>query len=314
MNNQIEIPLKIKRWNWGAFLLSPFWCIRHGIWQGLTLFIPLFGLVVPFILGAKGSRKAWLKNRHEPVEEFLKRQKYWAFIGFAVWIVLAVLLGSLLYSLNYSEGMKMGLRIANSNKRLTEYFGHPIKKSSFFNGFYSHTINPKPSILKIGFNAVGSRNHGRVYLQWEKEDKDWVATKIAISDSQKMTHLVKHSPIIESSFSTKLPYEKNRLESAVNQMIKEKRGYVILSRSKENNDFIQAAAKVSEEGHVVFCIEYSNGYAVWNNDLYQSKKPIQNKENLIELFVLYAAGDDSHINLIEWNKLTSVNLFVYPGS
>ena len=133
MNKQIDIPEQIKRWNWGAFLLTPFWCIRHGVWQGLLLLIPLFGLIIPFMLGAKGNQKAWIKNSHEPVEAFLKRQKHWGFAGLAIWIVVLVtVLGSLSYSLNYSDGIKMGLEIANSNKRLTGYFGKSIEKSSFF--------------------------------------------------------------------------------------------------------------------------------------------------------------------------------------
>ena len=121
MNKQIEIPKELKRWNWGAFLLAPLWCMRHGIWQGLLLLVPFFGFLIPFFLGAKGNQKAWAKNSHEPVEVFLKRQKRWSFAGAAIWTVfLVTIAGSLSYSLNYSEGMKMGLEVANSNKRLME--------------------------------------------------------------------------------------------------------------------------------------------------------------------------------------------------
>lgn len=307
MNKQIEIPLEIKRWNWGAFLLTPFWCIRHGIWQGLLLFIPLFGLIVPFMLGAKGNQKAWMKNTHEPVEAFLKRQRYWGFAGLAIWIVgLSTLLGSLLYSLNYSEGMKMGLQIANSNKRLTEYFGQPIEKSSLLSGSYNYIISPKPSTLAIAFNAIGSQSNGHIHFQWEKRGEDWVATEIAFADSEGRTRQLVDSPTIKTSFLTKIPYEKTSLENVLDRIIQEKDGYVILSRSKENNDFIQTAAEVSDDGNVVFSVVYSDGYTKWNKKLYQSKN-LQHKEEIIKLFTLYATGDDSHINLIEWNKLTSIN-------
>jgi hypothetical protein len=314
MDKQIEIPAEIKRWNWGAFLLAPFWCIRHRLWLWLLLFlfVPFFGFITPFVLGANGNQKAWLKNTHESVEAFLKRQKRWGFAGLAIWIVgLCTLLGYAPYSLNHSEGMKMGLQIANSNKRLTEHFGQSIKKSSFFSGSYEYRVTPKPSTLAVTFEATGSQNTGSMQFQWEKRGKDWVTTEIAFADSEGKTHPVVHSPqivhspAINSSFSKKMPYEKTSLENVLNQIIQEKEGYVALSRSKENNDFMHAIAKVSDDGNIVFSVAYSDGYTRWNKKLYQSKNFLQHKE-VINLFSLYATGDDSHINLIEWDKLTSL--------
>lgn len=307
MNKQIDVSEQIKRWNWGAFLLTPFWCIRHRIWHGLLLFIPFFGLIIPFMLGAKGNQKAWIKNSHEPVEGFLKRQKYWGFAGLAIWIVgLITFLGSLSYSLNYSDGMKMGLEIANSNKRLTGYFGKSIKKSSFLNGSYNYIISPEPSTLSVSFNAIGTQNSGHIHFQWEKRDDDWIATEMVFVDAEGRTSQLVNSPTLESSFFTKMPYGKISLENALNRMIQEKDGYVILSRSKENNDFIQTAAEISDDGHVVFSVVYSDGYTKWNKQLYQSKNLIPNKEEIIKIFTLYATGNDSHIGSIEWNKLTSI--------
>lgn len=238
---------------------------------------------------------------------FLKRQRYWGFAGLAIWIIgLSTLLGSLSYSLNYSDGMKMGLQIANSNKRLTEYFGHPIEKSSFLSGSYNYIVSPKPSTLSIDFNANGPQSNGHIHFQWEKRGEDWVATEIAFADSEGKTRQLVHSPTIESSFFTKMPYEKNILQNFLNRMIQEKDGYVILVRSEENNDFLQTAAELSDDGNVVFSVIYSDGYTRWNKKVYQSKNFIQNKEEIIKLFTLYATGDDSHINLVEWNKLTSI--------
>jgi hypothetical protein len=306
MNEQIDIPEQIKRWNWGAFLLTPFWCIRHRIWQGLLLFIPVLGLIIPFILGAKGNQKAWKKNNQEPIDDFLKRQKYWGFAGLVIWVVgYLSMFACLSYILNYSDGMKMGLEIANSNKRLTEYFGKPIKKSSFLNGTYNYFFNTKPATLSVAFDAVGTQNEGHVNFQWEKRDGDWVVTQMAFADAEGKTSQLVNSPTLESSFFTKTAYGKTSLENALNRMIQEKDGYVILLRSKENNDFIQTATEISDNGDIVFSVVYSDGYTKWNKQLYQSKNLIP-KEEVIRNFSLYATGSDSHIGSTEWNKLTSI--------
>ncbi len=306
MNKEMDIPEEVRRWNWGAFLLCPIWCIRHGIWQGLLLLIPIFGLFVPFWLGATGNRKAWAKKGHESKESFLKRQKFWGFAGLGIWIgALLTSLGTLSYSLNYSDGMKMGLATANTNKRLTEYFGKNIRKRSFFNGSYNYVISPEPSTLTVAFDAVGSRNEGNIHFQWEKRGKDWVTTEITFVDAEGSAHQLVDMATLASSFLPRAPYNKNRLETALSHMIQEKDGFLILSRSKEKNDFIQTAAELLDNGEVVFSVVYSDGYTKWNKSLYQSKIP-QSKDEVIKLFTLYARGDDSHIHLIEWNKLTSI--------
>jgi hypothetical protein len=209
MNKQIDTPQEIKHWNWGAFLLCPIWCIRHGVWQGLLLVVPVFGFFVPFWLGATGNQKAWTKNCHESVEIFLRRQRLWGLAGLIVWAsIILTSLGFLSYSLNYSDGMKMGLNTANSNKRLIEYFGDSIHKRSFFNGSYNYIVAPTPSTLAVSFDATGSKNTGSMWFQWEKREGDWVATEIAFVDAEGATHQLVNALMIEGSFLSKITLSK----------------------------------------------------------------------------------------------------------
>ncbi len=306
MSQQVEIPKELKRWNWGAFLLCPIWCIRHGIWQGWLLLIPLFGPFVPFWLGLKGNQKAWLRNRDEPVEVFLKRQKHWGVAGLIFLIAnLVICWGFFLYVLNCSSDIKMGLETANSNQRLIEYFGKPIRKSSFFEGSYTSSDSLNTSIRSLAFNAIGSKNEGKLHFQWEKRGEDWVATEVAFVDSEGKTHQLVDSLTLEGSFFSREPYERGVLEEALTHMIQEREGYVILSRSKKHNDFIQTAIEILDNGTMAFAIVFSDGYTKWNKKLYQSKD-LHTKDEIIKLFTLYASGNDAHINLIEWNKLTSI--------
>lgn len=161
-------------------------------------------------------------------------------------------------------------------------------------------------MLAVSFDAIGSKNTGSMRFQWEKRGEDWIATEIAFVDSEGATHQLVDSLMIEGSFLSKVPYAKNTLEAALTRMIEEKEGYVILSRSKEKNDFIQTAVDISDEEEIAFSVVYSDGYTRWNKNLYRSKNPIKNKEDVIRMFSLYARGDDVHVSSVEWDKLTSI--------
>lgn len=307
MDNQITIPAQIKRWNWGAFLLTPFWCMRHGIWSGLLLFIPILGFFIPVILGVKGSQKAWIKNSHEPVDAFLKRQRFWGFSGLFIWIALiALVFTPNFYSHNFSDGVKMGIQVANTNQRLVTLLGNSIKKSSFLNNEYDFVVTPKSTTLFVSFDATGTQNTGHIDFQWEKRDGNWVATGITVVDNNGKSSQLVRSPMLISAFSKDAPFEKSRLENALNNMIEKKDGYAILVRSEENNDFIQTATQLSDDGAVAFSLQYSNGYTPSNKQLYESKNLIHTKDEIVKIFTEYAMGSDAHITSIEWNPLALI--------
>lgn len=81
-------PPEIRRWNWGAFLLSFVWGVSNRVYSSVLTLIPFFGFVVPFVLGAKGNEWAWANKRWESVEHFQGAQKRWAIAGLAVWLVV----------------------------------------------------------------------------------------------------------------------------------------------------------------------------------------------------------------------------------
>ena len=88
------IPPEIDRWNWGAFLLSWIWGVGNNTFIALLALIPIFGqLVMPFVLGAKGSRWAWRNGRWDGVEHFKRVQRQWAIWGAIIWLGSIVLFG-----------------------------------------------------------------------------------------------------------------------------------------------------------------------------------------------------------------------------
>jgi hypothetical protein len=79
-------PAEVKRWNWGAFLLTWIWGIGNQVWLALLALIPIVGIVMMFVLGAKGNEWAWEKRRWDSVESFHSTQRKWAIAGLIVWV------------------------------------------------------------------------------------------------------------------------------------------------------------------------------------------------------------------------------------
>jgi len=55
--------------------LNWIWGIGNNTLIALLMFVPLVNVVMPFVLGAKGSSWAWRNRRWEGVEHFKDAQK-----------------------------------------------------------------------------------------------------------------------------------------------------------------------------------------------------------------------------------------------
>ena len=78
---RLVIPAEIDRWNWGAFLLNWIWGVGNNTFIALLTLVPLLGLIMPFVLGARGSGWAWQNGRWDSLEHFKRVQRSWAIWG-----------------------------------------------------------------------------------------------------------------------------------------------------------------------------------------------------------------------------------------
>ena len=188
-----SIPPEIDRWNWGAFLLNWIWGIGNNTFIALLTFVPLLGLVMPFVLGAKGSRWAWRNGRWDSVDHFRRIQRRWAIWGAVIWIASIVLfVGAIAgtYSLlRHSAAYQLGVSRLQSSPIATNLLGTPIST-----GFPLGSISVTGSSGKaaLGFSASGPRASGWVFLEAMKKDGTWSLTKftLKLNGSDKVINLM----------------------------------------------------------------------------------------------------------------------------
>ena len=68
---------KLDQWNWGAFLLAPFWTLANKLESWTILcFIPVINIGVSIYLGYNGNKLAFPKSLNS-VDDFMTIQKEW---------------------------------------------------------------------------------------------------------------------------------------------------------------------------------------------------------------------------------------------
>jgi hypothetical protein len=168
------VPAEIDRWNWGAFLLNWIWGIGNNTFIALLTLIPFVGLIMPFVLGAKGSGWAWRNGRWDSLEHFKRVQRLWAIWGAVIWIVAIVLGGSLFggvfYLLGQSEAYQLGISKLNTSSAAADALGTPIS-TGIPSG--SITIDGESGKAVLNFSATGPKAAGRVFVEALKEGGVW---------------------------------------------------------------------------------------------------------------------------------------------
>jgi hypothetical protein len=81
MNN---FPAAVRRWNWGAFLMTWVWGLGNRTYIALLCLVPVVNLVMMFILGARGSAWAWKNAQWSNTGHFTRVQGLWSAFGFGL--------------------------------------------------------------------------------------------------------------------------------------------------------------------------------------------------------------------------------------
>jgi hypothetical protein len=176
-----QVPPEIDRWNWGAFLLNWIWGIGNHTWIAFLMFVPFANMVMPFVLGAKGSSWAWRNHRWDSVEHFRRVQRKWALWGLASWIAFIVLVVAAVFavmlSLKSSDAYREAVTRLKENPEAMEALGEPIT-TGLPSGSYETTGSTGKADLS--FDVEGSKAKGTVYMDATRERGRWQFDKIEL--------------------------------------------------------------------------------------------------------------------------------------
>ena len=187
------IPAEINRWNWGAFLLNWIWGIGNQTYIALLTLIPVVGLIMIFVLGAKGSAWAWRNGRWDNIEHFKRVQRRWAIAGVAVWLGALVLGGGIFFGvfqiLKHSEAYQMAVAKLEASPVAKSMLGSPISTGTPFGQV---SINGGSGRAALNFSATGPKAAGVVFVEAVKRDGVWSITHLALklNDSGKVIDLI----------------------------------------------------------------------------------------------------------------------------
>lgn len=170
-----QVPSEIMKWNWGAFLLNWIWGIGNNTYIALLALIPFVGLVMPFILGAKGNEWAWKNKRWKSLDDFKYAQSSWAIVGaiVAVGLVLVVFISAIFTAI--------AIPVYNTARRkAATYEKQKSGLDSATETYYKSEIRRVQQVLKTNPKDHHSLvETGNLYFDWAmalRKTKDYKST------------------------------------------------------------------------------------------------------------------------------------------
>ena len=177
------VPGEIDRWNWGAFLMSWIWGIGNNTYIALLMFVPLVNIVMPFVLGAKGSSWAWRNKKWESVEEFKVVQRKWArWSAVAIVLIVSVMVGLfflLMATIKSSDAFKLAEAKVDSSAQALQLLGEPISTGLPWGNIQ---ISGPSGEAALSFSVEGPRGKGTVYFTAVKELGQWKISQVVLED------------------------------------------------------------------------------------------------------------------------------------
>jgi hypothetical protein len=179
--NMAIVPPEVDRWNWGAFLLNWIWGIGNNTFIALLVFVPFFGFVMPFVLGAKGSIWAWRNKRWDSVEHFLAVQRKWTKWAVIIYLLLIVLISGSMYfafnALRNSDVYTLAVSRIEANVDAMAQLGPPIT-TGFPMG--SVQISGPTGKADFSFSVEGRKDHGTVYVDATRDMGKWIINRMEL--------------------------------------------------------------------------------------------------------------------------------------
>jgi hypothetical protein len=177
----VAIPAGIDRWNWGAFLLHWIWGIGNSVFIALLMFVPVVNIVMPFVLGAKGSIWAWRNRRWDSVEHFQRVQRKWAIWAVVSYLVVFALVAAAVFSVPYilqqSEPYQVAVARVQGNAEAVSALGEPISIGLPWGNIQ---VSGPDGKADFSFSVTGPKGKGTVYIDARKDLGTWRVERLEL--------------------------------------------------------------------------------------------------------------------------------------
>jgi hypothetical protein len=179
------VPAEIDRWNWGAFLLNWIWGIGNNTLIALLVFLPLANIVMPFVLGAKGSAWAWRNKRWDSIAQFQAVQRRWAQWGMILWLAMLALFVAMVFfvihAIRHSDVYQLSAATVKASSLAAEELGTPI--TTGFPMGSVHMSGPRGK-ADISFSVKGPKGSGTVFIDADMDMGKWTIHRVVLQNDQ----------------------------------------------------------------------------------------------------------------------------------
>ncbi len=169
-----QVPVELRGWNWGAFLLNWIWGLGNNTFIALLMFVPLVNVVMLFVLGVEGNAWAWRNRRWRSVAHFRAIQRKWALSAVVVYALSIALIAGVgvqrLTMLRDSGAYRLSADLLKHDNVTVAVFGLPMETGFPRGGVETRGVQGRAA---ISYAISGPKASGTVYVEATKADDKW---------------------------------------------------------------------------------------------------------------------------------------------
>lgn len=182
MGKDSVVPDEIKGWSWGAFLMNWIWGIGNSTFRALLVFVPFVGLVMIFVLGAKGNEWAWRNRTWRDVEHFKSTQKKWRNAGIILVLVIMPMIIFLIINMMKGEAYDLSVEAVNANSEVVSIVGPNPSPGFFVLGNVS--TDGVHGEANLNYSIEGSNSEAEVYVYATSNAGKWELKEVLVINQE----------------------------------------------------------------------------------------------------------------------------------
>ena len=177
-----QLPVEIRGWNWGAFLLNWIWGIGNDTYRAFWVFVPGVNIVMLIALGLKGNEWAWRHGEWQSAEHFKQVQRKWRNAGFIFTGIIVVFCVISVFGINAlfknSDAYKVSFAQVSDSKEVQSRIGSPLD-SGFITG--SITTSGPDGTASLAYPVEGPKGEAKVALYASKKLNKWTLECLVVN-------------------------------------------------------------------------------------------------------------------------------------